>query len=437
MFANNIAPVMPQQELNYLYGLFRQGVKLDLSVTREFSRLLGQPENDFRTLHVAGTNGKGSTVSMLHNILMRKHRSGMYTSPHLVKFNERIIAERDQISDRELVEFVQDNKGLIEKLALENRHPTFFEATTVLAFQHFARKKLDYACVEVGLGGRLDSTNIVTPEVSVITQVGYEHADKLGCSLTSIAGEKAGIVKEGIPVVLGDYKREVVDTVRRIAQSRNSEFVHAPSQTEISDIESDLGGTRFKLGTPKSEYRIDLRMLGEFQPSNVACAVLAIENSNAGNITKNDIEAGIRNSRWPGRMDIIRKDPVVMVDGAHNPPAANALRISLKELGIREPTLLLGMLSDKDAFTFLRIMREISGKAVFTAPDEPYRAIPAQKLNEISGGIFRDTKTISDPIQAYEAAKSDSDFVVVAGSLYLAGTIMEHEKASVMPFSKP
>ncbi len=427
---------MPQQELNYIYGLYRQGIKLDLSVTREFSKLMGQPEKKFKILHVAGTNGKGSTVSMIYNMLMKKYHTGIYTSPHLVRFNERIISDRDPITDSELVDFVRQNKDLIERLSKENRNPTFFEATTVLAFQHFAEKNMDYASVEVGLGGRLDSTNIVTPEVSVITQVGYEHADKLGCSLTSIAGEKAGIVKEGIPVILGDSKREVVETVRRIAQSRDSEFVHAPSVTEISNLEADLGGTRFTLGTPRREYKIDLRLLGEFQPSNVACSILAMENSKADSITKSDIEAGIRNTRWPGRMDIIRKDPVVMVDGAHNPQAANALRISLKELGVREPTLLLGMLSDKDAFSFLRIMREVSAKVVFTAPDEPYRAIPPEKLNAISGGIFKDPKIIGDPIQAYEAAKSDSDFVVVAGSLYLAGAIMEYEKAPVMPFAE-
>lgn len=425
---------MSQQELNYLYSLYREGIKLNLSVTREFSRLLGQPEESFRTFHVAGTNGKGSTTALLYNILMNKYGTGMYTSPHLVSFHERIIANREHITDREMVDFVHQYRGTIEKLSAENRNPTFFEATTVMAFQHFARKNLDYACVEVGLGGRLDSTNIVTPDVSVITQVGYEHADKLGCSLTSIAGEKAGIVKENIPVVLGDSKKEVVETVRRIAQSRNSEFIHVPSQVEISDLQYNLEGTRFVLGTPKREYKIDLKMLGEFQPSNVACSVLAIENSNADSIKKNDIETGISNTRWPGRMDIIRRDPIVLVDGAHNPQAANALRYSLKELGVKEPTLLLGMLSDKDPYTFLKIMRQISGKVVFTAPNEPYRAISPQKLNKISDGIFRDVRMIEDPIEAYEAAKSDSDFVVVAGSLYLAGTIMEYEKAPVMPF---
>lgn len=425
---------MLQSELAYLYGLYREGIKLNLSVTKEFSRRLGQPEDSFKTFHVAGTNGKGSTSALLYNILMRKNSAGLYTSPHLVNFNERILANRDQISDEEIVDFVRDNKDTIEKLSLENRNPTFFEATTVLAFEHFAKKKLDYACVEVGLGGRLDSTNIVTPEVSVITQVGYEHSDKLGCSLTSIAGEKAGIVKNGIPVVLGDSKREVIETVRRIAESRNSDFIHAPTLTEVAEVEKDLSGTRFILKTPEREYKISTVMIGGFQPSNIACAVLAIENSCASSLPRTDIEKGVFNTKWPGRMDIVRRNPTVMVDGAHNPPAANALRISLKELGVKEPTLLLGMLSDKDSFSFLRVMREVSGKAIFTTPPEPTRAVSPEKLNSISGGIFRDPLLIQDPIEAYEKALSNSDFVVVAGSLYLAGAIMEYEKAPVMPY---
>lgn len=428
-------PTVPEAELNYLYGLYREGIKLNLTVTKEFSRLLGQPEDSFKTFHIAGTNGKGSTAAFIYNILMQKHPTGLYTSPHLVSFHERIVANREPITDDEIIEFVRENKDVIEKLALENRNPTFFEATTVMAFRHFASKKLEYASIEVGLGGRLDSTNIITPEVSVITQVGYEHADKLGCSLTSIAGEKAGIIKEGIPVVLGDSKKEVIDAVKKIAVLKNSEFLHAPAITQVSDLVSDLNGSRFTLTTPQKEYKLNVKMIGGFQPSNVACSILAIENSDAKTKTKADIENGIKKTRWPGRMDIIRKDPYVMIDGAHNPPAANALRISLKELGVKEPTLLLGMLSDKDAFSFMRVMREISGKAVFTTPYEKVRAIPAKKLHTISGGIFKNAPIIEDPVEAYEKAISDSEFVVVAGSLYLAGTIMEHEKARVMPYA--
>lgn len=426
---------MLSPELRYLYGLYREGIKLDLSATREFAELMGNPQNNFRSFHVAGTNGKGSTSAYIYNILMEKESTGLYTSPHLMRFNERIIAGREPISDEEITGFIRENMPLIEKLAANNRNPTFFEATTVLAFKHFSDKKVKYASMEVGLGGRLDSTNIIEPEVSVITQVGYEHADKLGCSLTSIAGEKAGIVKAGRPVILGDSKKEVVDTVRRIAESRNSPFIHSPSVCRITEFEQDLQGSRFNLATPANEYRINTAMVGRFQPGNICTVVLAMENSNADSIGVREIERGISRTRWSGRMDIIRRDPIVMVDGAHNPPAANALRISMEELKIERPTLLLGMLSDKDAFSFLRIIRKISDRAVFTTPDEPLRAIPAAKLAKMADGIFKDPLIIDNPVEAYEKAVEKSDFVLVAGSLYLAGAIMEHEGASVMPYA--
>lgn len=427
---------MLSPELKYLYGLYREGIKLNLTVTKDFSSRLGNPENNFKSFHVAGTNGKGSTAAYIYNMLMTKYPTGLYTSPHLVSFNERIIANRDQITDAEMEEFVHNNRDLIADLSRENRNPTFFEATTVMAFKHFETKKVNYASIEVGLGGRLDSTNIITPEVSVITQVGYEHADKLGCSLTAIATEKAGIVKDGIPVVLGDTKKEVVDAVKRVAESRNSEFIHVPSSVTISNFQQGISGSSFTLGTPKREYKIKTSMVGEFQTSNIACSVLALETSQVKGMTKAGIESGIRNTRWPGRMDIVSHDPVVMVDGAHNPPAANALRIALKDLKVKSPTLLLGMLSDKDAFSFLRIMRDISDTAIFTSPDEPSRAIRPEKLHMMSNGIFKNTSVISDPIEAYEKAAETSDFILVAGSLYLAGTIMEHLKASVMPYGR-
>ena len=422
-------------DLKFLYGLYREGIKLDLSATMEFAQSMGNPQNNFRSFHIAGTNGKGSTAAYIYNILMEKDNTGLYTSPHLIKFNERIIAGREQITDEEIIRFIQGNKPLIEELSTKNRNPTFFEASTIMAFQHFADKNVKYASIEVGLGGRLDSTNIIEPEVSVITQVGYEHADKLGCSLTSIAGEKAGIVKPGRPVVLGDTKREVIETVRKFAESRNSSFIHSPSVCRITELEQDIRGSRFNLSTPTGEYRIDTSMVGRFQPGNICTAILAVESSKVDTFSEKDIERGISRTRWPGRMDIIRKDPVVMVDGAHNPPAANALRVSMEELKVKSPTLLLGMLSDKDAFSFLRIMRMISGKAIFTTPDEPVRAIPAGTLAKMAEGIFKDAVAIDDPLEAYERAIATSDFVLVAGSLYLVGAIMEHERAPVMPYA--
>lgn len=425
---------MLSDDLDFLYGLYREGIKLDLSMTKEFSRRLGNPEDSFKSFHIAGTNGKGSTSAYIYNTLMRKYSTGLYTSPHLIRFNERIIARREPITDNEISDFINENRELVADLSKENRNPTFFEATTIMAFKYFASKGVDYASVEVGLGGRLDSTNILTPEVSIITQVGYEHADKLGCSLTSIAMEKAGIIKPGVPVVLGDSKKEVVDTVRKQAEARGSDFLHVPKLASITGLQQDLNGSRFLLTTPKKEYNITTGLIGKFQPINIATAVIALENSGVPGITKREVEAGIKNTKWPGRMDIIRKDPIVMVDGAHNPPAANALKLSIKELDIKSPLLLVGMLSDKDSFSFLRIMREISDRIVFTSPGEPTRDVKPEKLKDVSSSIFKNSKVIEDPIDAYNYAVENSEFVLVTGSLYLVGAIMKHQNSPVMPF---
>jgi Folylpolyglutamate synthase len=163
--------------LKFLYGLTREGIKLDLAITRQFAHMLVDPQNEFRSFHVAGTNGKGSTSAYIYNILRKKYHTGLYTSPHLVKFNERIIFDTHTIPDQYIESFIDENRPKIEKLGLENRNPTFFETTTIMAYRYFADQKAQYASVEVGLGGRLDSTNIIDPEASIITQIGYEHAD--------------------------------------------------------------------------------------------------------------------------------------------------------------------------------------------------------------------------------------------------------------------
>lgn len=427
---------MPSPDLNYLYSLFREGVKLDLSVTREFSRRLGNPHDKFRSFHVAGTNGKGSTSSYIYNMITRKYSTGLYTSPHLIRFNERILLDRKPIDDEEIISFIAEHRGMIENLEKDRRNPTFFETTTIMAFNHFATKGAKFASVEVGLGGRLDSTNILTPEVSVITQVGYEHADKLGCSLTSIAGEKAGIIKNGVPVVLGDSKREVTETVRKIAEARDSKLIRVSESSEVSDLVQSIEGSTFTLSTPKREYSIKTEMIGRFQPQNIATAVLAVENSGVTGITKRDVEYGIKNTRWPGRIQVIRKDPLVIVDGAHNPPAANALRISLDDIGVKSPLLVVGMLSDKDHHSFLRTMRRISDRIIFTLPEEPSRALSLNKLRALSEGLFPNPVFIEDPLEAYEKSLGESDTVLVTGSLYLIGAIMKRENAPVMPYHR-
>ncbi|MEM0157673.1 MAG: Mur ligase family protein, partial [Thermoplasmataceae archaeon] len=338
------------------------------------------------------------------------------------------------IPDSYLEEFVETYRKIITELGQSKRNPTFFEVTTLLAFRYFADRKAQYASVEVGLGGRLDSTNIITPEVSVITQIGFEHADKLGCSLTSIAMEKGGIIKSGKPVVLGDSKPEVVDAIRRISQVRGSPLILSAKEATISDLESDISGSHFVLSTSKNEYKISTSLAGKFQIKNVTNAVLAIEQMENLRITRGQIEKGVAATRWPGRMEIIRKDPILMVDCAHNPPAANALAQAFSEFHLPEPTLVIGMLSDKDIYSFLHAARKISSRVIFTIPDEPQRAVPPEKLAEIGTSIFTEVKIIHDPVEAYRSAMESSPVTLVMGSMYLVGVVMAREGTPVIPF---
>jgi len=418
----------------FLYRLKREGIKLDLSVTEEFADLLGNPQNSFQSIHVAGTNGKGSISAYIYNILRQKYKTGLYTSPHLINFNERIVAGKEVIPDSYIENFLDNQRGRIEELSKINRNPTFFEVTTLMAFNYFRDTACRYASVEVGLGGRLDSTNIISPLISVIAQIGFEHADKLGGSLTAIAYEKGGIIKNGIPVVLSDNKPEVVRTITSISQRRNSRLFTVDKDTRTMDLEMSIEGNSFTLETSANTYKIKSSMIGQFQVRNIATAVLAVENSGI-KVGKRNIEKGILETRWPARMEIIRKDPMVMVDSAHNPPAAVAITSTLRKITDKKPLVLVGMLSDKDPFSFLSELRKISENIVFTTPDEPLRSIDPDKLHRLYGNMFVNSRSIRDPYQAYDYCLGKGEFMLVTGSMYLVGLIKKIERSPVIPYA--
>lgn len=426
---------MDSSVLDYMYSLMREGIKLDLDVTREFNRMLGDPDKSFQSVHIAGSNGKGSTSAFVYNILQNSARTGIYTSPHLVDFNERILSGREYIPDSYIEHFINEYRGIIDNLKEKNRNPTFFELTTVMAFKYFQETGCKYSSVEVGLGGRLDSTNIITPMVSVITQVGYEHAMKLGCSLTSISFEKGGIIKRGVPVVLGDNKPEVYATVRRIAESRDSPLKCTWKDARAEDFSVSVDGVKFRLNTDSREYRISSALPGLFQKNNIICSVLAIESSGES-LSRTRIEKGIANTLWPGRMQVISKDPLIMMDSSHNPPAAHSLVSSYRAISQREPLLLVGMLSDKDVDSYLRILRGLSGRIVFTTPEEPERAIAPAEMYSMYAGLFREARVIEDPVSAYEQCISSGSDVLVTGSMYLLGKIMKEKGMKVKFFNK-
>ena len=427
---------MSNPNLEYLYALNREGVKLDLSVTKMFSSMIGNPEKDFSAFHVAGTNGKGSITSFIYNVIQQHTPAGMYISPHLVTFNERIMADDSFIDDEYISKFIQQHMPEIENLKLTDRNPTFFEVTTAMAFKYFSDRHVRTASVEVGLGGRLDSTNIVEPEVSIIANIGYDHFDKLGCSLTSIAYEKAGIIKKNVPVILLDDKDEVVKTVSRVADLNDSKLIRVSGVSSVLDLRTSETGMSFVLKTPVDTYEIKTSMIGEFQVRNIAAAVLAIENGKSMSPDRMTIERGISQARWPARMEIIRNNPPVMVDCAHNPPAAHALVSSFKKFTKIKPTLIIGMLEDKDFFSYLKIIHDLSDDLIITTPQDTPRAMPAEKLGKVATQMFKNVKVIADPIEAYEYATANSSYVLVAGSMYLVGYIKMLEKSSIMPFDR-
>ena len=421
-------------DLEFLYSLKREGVKLDLDIMREFAPRLGNPQNKFKSFHIAGTNAKGSVSSFIYNIFRQRYSTGLYTSPHLVKFNERILVDKDFITNEYMETFMSKYLPVIIDLMKTRRNPTFFETTTLMAFDYFSSKKIEYGSIEVGLGGRLDSTNIINPEVSVICNIGYDHFDRLGCTLESIAYEKGGIIKNGKPVVLSDQKEEVVRTIRRISDLKNSRLFELSENSTASNVNQGIDGISFELKGMLDNYDIESRMLGSHQVKNIQTAILAAEVSGVDKIGRKEIEKGIREAIWPARMEIVSREPFVLVDCAHNPPAARALVTSYKKIFNEKTALLIGMLNDKDWYTFAHTISEIADEVIFTRPDEPERSLDPQEFSRYCGPFFKKSVIIQDIKEAYEYALQHYDRILVTGSIYLVGKIKEFTGSSLYPY---
>jgi dihydrofolate synthase/folylpolyglutamate synthase len=407
-----------RKAVEYLFDLQKFGMKLGLDNISELCRKLGDPHRKFRSIHIAGSNGKGSVAHMIDAALRADgKRVGRYTSPHLQTFRERIVVDGEMISEQEVLHLVEKIKPEAE--SMENT-PTFFEFTTAMAFKYFADRKVDIGVIEVGLGGRLDSTNILEPDVSVITSISLEHTDVLGDDIATIAWEKAGIIKQGSKVVMG----KLPDVARaRIVGICGERYASLASyrDPEIGDRTIDKQFVRLK--TERGTYDLKIPLIGDHQAVNAAVAIAALEELRAPPAIGTIVE-GLGSVVIPGRLEIVSRDPLIILDGAHNPDGAATNRRALDNvLGDRAPVYVLGIMADKDIDGILKSLVP-GAKAVVATRPEYHRSADAERIGDLASRYCENVEVIVPVAEAVERGRNilgENDVLIITGSFFTAG----------------
>ena len=426
----------PKEAISYIENYGWSTTKLGLERTQELLASLGNPQKKLRFIHIGGSNGKGSTSAMLASILKSAgYRTGLYISPYIQVFNERIQRDGEYIRDERLAEITERVKGIADGM---EDHPSQFELVTAIAIQYYYEEKCDFVVLEVGMGGALDSTNAIdAPEVSVITNIGLEHTEYLGDTLEIIAETKAGIIKEGSSCVCYDSTPEVTGIIKKVCKERKVPLTVVDFH-KICEKDSSLDGQVFEYG--EEEYRLPL--LGKHQLKNAAVVLEVVETLRARgfSVSLEAVKEGMTLVTWPARFEVLNRDPVFILDGGHNPQCAEALTDAIEEyLPDRKAVFLLGVPADKDYDTIIDMMMPYAGKFVCVTPLSD-RALSAEDLanhikekggmseaaNDISKGI-RMALDLSESMSGAEDGSSrdcDNEFPIIAfGSLYLAGAV--------------
>ncbi len=405
--------------IRQLFALKPQGANYGIDRMRALAAALGHPERSVPSVHVAGTNGKGSVAAMVDSILHSAGwQTGLYTSPHLVHVGERVQVDRQPLTDDEVAAFVRELQPVSDRIAAElpDHRPSFFELMTAMAVLQFARKKCDIAVFETGLGGRLDATNVLAPQVCAITSIGLDHCEYLGNEVTQIAAEKAGIIKTRVPVVVGRMPREAEKVIRTVAAQ-----VGAPV---VSVAE--------RYGESVSEFP-STNLEGEYQRWNAATATLvALALPAKWRITRKAIEGGLANVKWSGRWQRIQiGDRTVIVDASHNPEGAQVLDANLARLVVetgRKPVVAVGVLGENRAKPLLEAICRHASEVHLVVPNEPracdYEALAKLVPRSFSGAVVRDTIGRIFPTPNTCALGSAEVPVVVTGSIYLVGEVL-------------
>ena len=417
-----------QETLAYLYGLERFGMVFGLENISRLLQVLDDPHRALQVIHVGGTNGKGSVSAMMASVLQEGgYRVGLYTSPHLVSFTERIQINGAEITWEEVVKLTDLLRGKIEEEGIPQRF-TFFDFTTALALYYFSHQKVDVTILEVGLGGRLDSTNVVRPLITVITNVERDHYQILGERIEDIAREKAGIVKHGIPLISGASQSEVIDILEDICRKYD-----APMRLKGRDFEGEQT-TRRTLNFHGCRWHlkgIQLGISGSFQIENAAIALGALEalGERGYGVEKDSIYRGLATVRWPGRLELVQKTPQILLDGAHNHAAARSLRKALQEdFDYHHLYMIMGIMEDKEVSAILSELAPLADILIASNPHNP-RALSAQQIAEIAQNYCNEVKVINDVGEGMEYAQEvaeEDDLIIVAGSLFTVGEARNH-----------
>jgi dihydrofolate synthase/folylpolyglutamate synthase len=424
------------ETLNTIYNLRGGVIDLRLDRMNQALALFDHPEKQFPSFHIAGTNGKGSTAAMLHRILSRSgYRVALYTSPHLVSFTERIRVGDEEIVPNEVVALAQE---IWDRTAAANVPLTFFEFVTVMAFIHFARRKIDVAVVEVGLGGRLDATNLVRPTVSLISTISKDHEAYLGSDLLSIAREKGGIIKQGIPAVCGALPADVAALLKDIADERNAPSYFLGRDFTFSLKNEDLFDYR---GLKWHLIDLDVALRGKHQKRNAALALAGLEiAAHDFPVNESALREGLRAVRWPGRFEIVREHPAIVLDGAHIGEGVRALIEELESFREqRKVRLLFAAMEDKDWRLMLESLSAVVDEIILTRVNMERCADPFHLASQLGGKIPHRAIGNAPAALEYVLDRADSDdIILVAGSLYLIGEIrpLVQEIAAGSPFKK-
>jgi dihydrofolate synthase/folylpolyglutamate synthase len=418
------------ESIRLLLSLEKFGMKFGLGGITRLLETLENPHRKFATIHIAGTNGKGSVASMLAAFFTAAgYRTGLYTSPDLVSFTERIRIDGKRISQHEVARYVDALRPSLLK-----QQPTFFEATTAIAFAHFAEKKVEIAVIEAGLGGRLDSTNVVRPLVSVITNIGLEHTEVLGDTIERIAGEKAGIIKNRVPCVTGVSQRRALAVIRATCEKRNARLILA-SRFSASIREMSLNRTIVDLTVRGIPYeRLQLSLPGSYQLKNAALAIAAIQEvkrSTRFHIAEWFIRLGLSRVQeltgLDGRLSLVRRNPRVILDVAHNADGARMLAASLQDLGLRDLILVFGAMKDKNCGAMARALEPFAGEVITVAA----RTERSRSAGEVAGAFAMPPGRVTAALSVQEGVRlalqrsHQKTPILITGSHFIVGEAKE------------